>query len=245
MNARLACETQTNQYLEQTQLLDYSHPTITKLIAGHGWTTCKSQTELIDQIYTFVRDEIPYGYSESFTVNASQVLLDGYGNCLSKSTLLMALLRAVGIPCRFHASTISKVIYRGLLLPLSYRIARDQHYHAWVEVLFNNRWLELEGHIIDKPYLQKLQQRFPDYMGSFYGYGIAVLNFKNPDNRWQENHTYVQHKAVETDLGTFHTPDSFFSQFPKAGSYTKSFRYKTIIKRRLNHSITAMRNSKQ
>ncbi|MDY0289160.1 MAG: hypothetical protein RBR15_10085 [Sphaerochaeta sp.] len=56
---------------------------------------------------------------------------------------------------------------------LSYTIAIKHPYHAWVEVQYNNKWLAMEGHIVDRAYLVKLQAKFPDYIGSFYGYGGA------------------------------------------------------------------------
>jgi len=230
-------------YLEPSHLLDYTHPDIEKLITSKGWNTLKAKTDLIGNVYSFVRDEIAYGYTSSFSIPASQILHKGYGNCITKSTLLMALLRAVGIPCRFHAMTISKVIFRGLLPGLSYKIASKPLYHAWVEVQYNKKWLAMAGHIVDRPYIAKLQTKFPDYMGSFYGYGIAVLNFRNPDNRWSETNTYVQNQATEEELGVFDTPDAFFSQYPAADDYTQTFRYKTIIRGRLNRSIMAVRNS--
>ncbi len=228
-------------YLEPSPLLDYTHPEIQQLITSKGWDTPKTKTDLIGEVYTFVRDEIAYGYTKSFSLPASQILSKGYGNCITKSILLMALLRAVGIPCRFHAMTISKVIFRGLLPHLSYKMAIKCPYHAWVEVQYNNKWLAMEGHIVDKAYLVKLQAKFPDYMGSFYGYGIAVLNFKNPDNRWNENHTYVQNQAIEEDLGIFPTPDAFFAQHPESEAYTRSFRYRVLMRNRLNRSIRAVR----
>ena len=231
-------------YLEPSPLLDFIHPDIQELIMNKGWDTIKTKTDLIGEVYTFVRDEIAYGYTKSFSLPASQILAKGYGNCITKSTLLMALLRAVGVPCRFHATTISRVIFRGLLPSLSHKLVTKHPYHAWVEVQYNNKWLVMEGHIIDNSYLEKLQAKFPDYMGSFYGYGMAVLNFKNPDNRWNENSTYVQNQAIEEDLGIFDTPDGFFSKYPAADEYTNSFRYKAIIRRRLNKSILAVRKSR-
>ncbi len=231
-------------YLEPSHLLDYTHPDIEQLIISKGWDTPKTKTDLIGEVYTFVRDEIAYGYTKSFSLPASKILSKGYGNCITKSTLLMALLRSVGIPCRFHAMTIRKVIFRGLLPRLSYKLAIKHPHHAWVEVQYNNKWLAMEGHIVDRPYLLKLQAKFPDYMGSFYGYGIAVLNFRNPDNRWNEESTYVQNKAIEEDLGIFDTPDTFFRQYPESIAYTQSLRYRAIIRRRLNRSIKAVRDSR-
>ncbi len=232
-----------HMYLEPSHLLDYTHPEIQQLIREKGWNTITSKADLVGEVYAFVRDEIAYGYTKSFSLPASKVLAKGYGNSITKSTLLMALLRAVGVPCRFHAMTIRKIIFRGLLPSFSYMLVTKHPYHAWVEVLHNHKWLEMEGHIVDRAYLQKLQEKFPDYMGSFYGYGMAVLNFRNPENRWNENSTYIQHKAIEKELGTFNTPDAFFSHFPDSDDYTQSFQYRAFIRGQLNRSIQAVRMS--
>ena len=42
-------------------------------------------------------------------------MADGTGQCNTKSTLLMALLRAVGIPWRFHGFAISKPLWKASL----------------------------------------------------------------------------------------------------------------------------------
>mgnify|MGYP002241704325 CR=1 FL=1 len=44
------------------------------------------------------------------SIPASKVLKDGYGQCNTKGTLFMALLRACGVPCRIHGFTIDKKI---------------------------------------------------------------------------------------------------------------------------------------
>ena len=42
-------------------------------------------------------------------------MADGTGQCHTKSTLLMASLRAVGISWRFHGFTISKPLWKASL----------------------------------------------------------------------------------------------------------------------------------
>lgn len=93
---------------------------------------------------------------------ASRVLADGIGQCNTKGTLLMALLRAVGIPCRFHGFTIDKPLQKGAITGVAYRLAPQRIIHSWVEVLLDGRWLVLEGFILDAPYLASLQRRFPE-----------------------------------------------------------------------------------
>lgn len=48
--------------------------------------------------YNFVRDEILFGYNADDTILASRVLAEGYGQCNTKGTLFMALLRGADIP---------------------------------------------------------------------------------------------------------------------------------------------------
>jgi transglutaminase-like putative cysteine protease len=82
------------QYLKETPMLDYSAATVQALINKRQWANLPP-FERILQIYNFVRDEILFGYNTCFT--------GGDGQCNTKCTLLMALLRAVGIPCRVCA----------------------------------------------------------------------------------------------------------------------------------------------
>jgi len=228
-------------YLGSSPLLDYRHPSIEQLILRNGWLSITDDAELIREVKLFVHDEIAYGYTKSFSLSASQVLAAQIGNGITKSTLFMALLRAVGIPCRFHAMMISKVIFRGLLPGLTYRIAARHPFRAWVELQDKGKWYASEGYVIDSPYMQRLQQKFPNQKASFYGYGIGVLDFKNPDNIWGDNHIFVPNKAIEKDLGSFDTPDAFFSEVPRAEGYAKDLRYKAIICDRLNKSIQTVR----
>ncbi len=92
-------------YLKPTPMLDFRHPQIQQLVRERGWGG-RTDDEMAREIYEFVRDEIAFGYNRDDTLSASEVLRDGYGQCNTKGTLLMALLRAAGIPARFHGFTI-------------------------------------------------------------------------------------------------------------------------------------------
>ena len=93
-----------------TPLLDYHHPALQTLIAKRGWMAL-DEYHCIGSIYDFVRNEILFGYNEDDTLPASRVLADGMGQCNTKTTLLMALLRATGIACRFHGFTIDMGVF--------------------------------------------------------------------------------------------------------------------------------------
>lgn len=71
-------------------MLDYSNLSIQELIESRGW----KEIEDFERIKNFVRDEILFGYNIDDDISASKVLSDGYGQCNTKGTLFMALLRA-------------------------------------------------------------------------------------------------------------------------------------------------------
>lgn len=100
------------ELLKETRLLDYSHSKIQQLVTEKDWKHL-SDIDKVQSVYNFVRDEIVFGYNESDDISASQVLHDGYGQCNTKSTLLMALLRAVGVENRIHGFTIHKALQKG------------------------------------------------------------------------------------------------------------------------------------
>jgi len=163
--------------LAKTNLLDFWHPSIQGLIRARGWTNLPER-ERIGAIYDFVRNEIAFGYNLADDLRASQVLADGIGQCNTKGTLFMALLRAAGVPCRFHGFTIDKALQKGAITGVAYALAPRDIIHSWVEVWFEGRWVELEGFILDKDYLSKLQERFGDEEGAFCGFGAATPDLR-------------------------------------------------------------------
>ena len=130
----------TDQYLSQTPLLDFEAPPIQRLIADRGWLSL-SQTDRIGAAYDFVRNEILFGYNSDDALPASRVLSDGYGQCNTKGTLLMALLRGVGVRCRLHGFTIHKALQRGVVPELVYPLAPSEILHSWVEVDLGDGWV--------------------------------------------------------------------------------------------------------
>ena len=114
---------QSRQYLRSTPMLDYEDPAIARWIDEHGWRDISDDFERIRAIYDFVRDEILFGYNVDDSIPASRVLRDGFGQCNTKGTLFMALLRACGVPCRAHGFTIDKKLQKGAMSGLVYRLA--------------------------------------------------------------------------------------------------------------------------
>ena len=120
-----------------TSILDFEAPAIQDLIRTRGWRD-RPPYERIGAVYSFVKDEIVFGYNRSDDLAASEVLRDGYGQCNTKGTLLMALLRGVGITCRLRGFMIHKELQRGVVPDLIFPIAPQEILHSWVEVEFDD-----------------------------------------------------------------------------------------------------------
>lgn len=229
-----------DNYIKETYMLDYSNVLIQKLIKLRKWQDLDT-FECIKEIYNFVRDEIKFGYNVDDDIPASQVLVDGYGQCNTKGTLFMALLRACHIPCRVHGFTIDKKLQKGAMTGIVYKLAPKNVFHSWVEVFFEDRWYELEAFILDKEYLHKLQL-INDCQGAFCGYGVAVKDFKNPVIDFNRNNTYIQSEGINQDFGVYDAPDDLLKEHHQQMSIIKAFMYKNIGRHLMNRNVKKIRN---
>lgn len=209
-----------NRYIQETDMLDYSDIHIQRLIQDKDWLEL-SDFDRIKAIYNYVRDEILFGYNIDDSIPASKVLADGYGQCNTKGTLFMALLRACSIPCRVHGFTIDKKLQKGAMTGLVYRSAPKNVFHSWVEIFFEDIWYELEAFILDNLYFSKLQQAHIDCVGAFCGYGVAVKDFQHPVIDFDRNNTYIQSEGINQDFGIYDCPDDFLKEHRQQMSVIK------------------------
>lgn len=230
-----------NKYLKETGMLNFSHNSIQKLIKERQWAK-EDEFQKIQKIYNFVRDDIAFGYNTDDTISASEVLNDGYGQCNTKGTLFMALLRAVGIPCRIHGFTINKKLQKGAMTGLIYKLAPQSIIHSWVEIQYKDHWYNLEGFILDSEYLKKLQEKFSHCKTNFCGYGAATDNFQNPQVDWNANDTYIQKEGINQDFGLFDSPDEFFKKHQQKLSPLKKWMYRNIGRKLMNRNVERIRN---
>ena len=229
-------------YTQATDLLDFKAANIQALIEQKGWLSL-SEKDKITEIYNYVRDEVLFGYNEKDELRASRILQDGIGQCNTKSTLLMALLRGVGIPCRLHGFTIDKALQKGAFTGIWYQLAPKNILHTWVEIQFQNTWYNLEGVILDQSYLTNLQQKFKDQRQNFCGYGVFTEDLMAPKITWNESDTYIQKLGINQDFGLFDSPDAFFKKHQQAASWLKRFVFKTIIRHSNNKNVNQIRQA--
>lgn len=223
-----------------SSLLDYNHPAIQDLIARSGWMQL-GEYERIGAIYNFVRDDIAFGYNALDDLPASTVLGDGIGQCNTKGTLLMALLRAVGVACRYHGFTIDKALQKGAITGIAYQLAPRSIIHSWVEVWSTGQWIRLEGFILDRHYLQALQRRFVGHQGAFCGYGAATPDLQCPPVDWVGKDTFIQKDGINHDFGLFDSPDAFYAQHGVNLSGIKQWLYVHFIRHWMNRNVQRIR----
>lgn len=221
-------------------MLNYSDERIQRLIKDRKWKNA-DEFKCLKAIYNFVRDEILFGYNVDDSILASQVLSDGYGQCNTKGTLFMALLRACGIPCRVHGFTIDKKLQKGAMTGFVYKSAPKNVFHSWVEVYFEEQWYELEAFILDKAYLTKLQEKNSDCIGAFCGYGVAVKDFKHPVIDFDRNNTYIQSKGINQDFGVYDSPDELLKEHHQEISGVKAFLYRNLGRHLMNRNVRRIR----
>ena len=229
-----------DELCQSTAILDFKHPQIEGLIQGRGWRNLPIY-EQIGAVYGFVKDEIRFAYNSSDDLKASAILRDGYGQCNTKGTLLMALLRALNIPCRVHGFTIDQRLQKGAIPPLIFALAPKYILHSWVEVYFENRWINLEGYILDAAYLSAIQQRFAGHKQAFCGYGVATDCLASPPVEWRGSDTYIQKAGIHDDFGIFASPDDFYASKGTNLSGLKRYLYSKILRHVINQNVARIR----
>ncbi len=236
------CETEimTEQYTQKTPILDFDSPKIQNLIESRDWMNLNDY-EKIGAAYKYVRDEVLFGYNKSDDISASQVLSDGFGQCNTKGNLLMALLRGLGIACRFHGFTIDQKLQKGAIPNYIFWLAPKYIIHSWVEVFHKGQWINLEGFILDKTYLNAIKAKFPDEQGAFCGYGVATKCLADPEIEWIGKDTYIQKEGIHDDYGVHDSPDDFYSEIGTNLAGLKKWLYERLIRHLINKNVSQIR----
>ena len=227
-------------FLSSTPLLDTHSPALTSLAEERRWRELPER-ERIGAIYEFVRDEIRFGYNRSDDVPASEVLRDGYGQCNTKSTLLMALLRAAGIACRFHGFTIDKKLQKGVVTGLFYWLAPREILHSWVEVEVDEQWVGLEGVILDDAYLEGVRRHTGITEGPLLGYAVGTEDVGHPGVQWKGEATFIQRTGIAQDLGLFDDPDAFYARQGTNLGGVRRWLFENVIRHRMNRRVERLR----
>ncbi|MAM23465.1 MAG: transglutaminase, partial [Croceibacter sp.] len=130
-------------YLKPTYYFDFDNNLIQNLISEIKKDDSKNNQAI--RIYTKIRDEWLYDpYHISFSkqkYRASHIAQKTTGNCVEKSILLIACLRALNIPARLHLGKVKNHI---AVERLEEKFGTNELTpHGMVNVLLNNEWLKM------------------------------------------------------------------------------------------------------
>ena len=143
-------------YLTVTAMCDYDNPWFQSIVDEviTGADTPEAQAL---RIFYYVRDNVRFGLAYSRS-KASQTLKRGYGDCLSKSNVQVALLRATGIPARLRVVQVQSAVLHHLIVDWVYKHMPAHASHFWPECYLNGRWISCEA-FLDKPLYAGMLQK--------------------------------------------------------------------------------------
>ena len=132
------------KYLKATYYIDFESETIQNLVSSLKNEVISDKEKTI-ALYVMVRDNWKYDpYSISLTEDnykASNIAMKSTGNCIEKSILLIACLRALEIPARLHLGKVKNHI---AVERLTEKFGSNELTpHGMVNVLLNNNWLKI------------------------------------------------------------------------------------------------------
>lgn len=136
------------QYLIATPMCDHNHPLIQECV-HNVVTDGQTEREKAVLIFKFVRDTIRFSIAFSKS-KASQILRSGYGECITKTNVQVALLRAACIPARMHWVMAQTNVLTGLVAPFMIRSMPPDASHFWAECYLEDHWISCEA-LLDKP----------------------------------------------------------------------------------------------
>lgn len=191
-------------------LADFEHPlirqTAERLTAGKT-----SARERLNSLFLFVRDEIEFGFPlDGDLVKASETIRRGFGQCNNKGMLFLALCRAAGFKARFHFSTISKEIQKGIFPGIVYWFIPKEISHGWVEVEIDGRWHRIDSYINDLPFhraaVRELERR-----GWKTGFSVSGADGEPSADLELDDAHHAQMGAVTGDHGIWEKPAQYLA----------------------------------
>ena len=227
------------KYLEPTNLVDFNTP-IVKQKAIELVKDITSESEKVKRIYHFVRDEIPYTFTHNLQ-KASDVLREQVGQCNTKTTLTIALLRAINIPARYHCGSVSKLLFINTIpkwaYPLTPKLIPG---HCWAEVFINDKWTAIEN-VVDLKLYEGIQcKMLNENQKESIGCGLSKDKFQK---EWDgKTDILMQDGALEVDAGTFSNADEYLVKSEKFLNPIKHWIKDILVKKLMNKKFNDLRN---
>jgi hypothetical protein len=207
-----------DDYLKATKLCDCDNEEI-KRKAQELIKDATTPKEAASKIFYFIRDEVVYGL-DFVDAKASHTLRTRLGDCILKSNLQIALLRAVEIPARYHRVALRKEVLQGIFSDSAYQsVPEVVDYHPYCECYLSGKWVACAT-LFDKGLFKAMVEK-----GFLTASQISTIDWDG------EHDTTVVTPWVVKDYGTFASLDDLWIE-------TQQFfdkRYPRILQRIANY----------
>jgi transglutaminase-like putative cysteine protease len=192
------------EYLKATEICDCDNAGLKKR-AKEIIKDSQTPREAALRIFSFVRDGVIWKV-DAIDLKASKTLKKRGGVCQNKANLHIALLRAVGIPARYHQVSVKKEGWK-FMSGLVYKLTVDPiWYHTWCECYLGKNWVACESVFDEALYKGMLQQ------------GLATEE-QIPTIDWNgESDLIVVNPWIVEDVGSFSSLDAVFKKAQKEAS---------------------------
>lgn len=207
LSAVLDPDESTTQWTGSSRLLDLDDPKL-RIQAISLTQLCDTDTQKVVAIHEFIK-AMPFGCVAGFDdVTAGGVLRNGYGDCHTKGTLFVALLRCVGLPARLRFVTLSSEFLYGIIAPPDNVVI-----HAIGEVHLDGRWVQTDTYVADTELENSAEKLLLD-QGRKLGYGIHLDGARQWDafnDAHGQSVVSDQASMPVRDWGVAHDPEQFYA----------------------------------
>jgi hypothetical protein len=195
-----------HRWLSSSPLLDLEDPRLR--LRAHALTQlCKTERDKALAVYGFVK-RIPFAKPFKLRLRTAREVIDiGSGDAPDKATVLLGMLRLVGIPARIRYVELRGDILRGLTSNIA-KAARPV-----AEIWLNGNWVRTDTYIFDAAYMAAARQRLHQQDWE-WGYGIhrnghSIWN--GVDDAYLGSLPAGEDPMVLHDLGVYCDPLEFVS----------------------------------
>ena len=195
-------------WLCSTPLLDLEDPKL-RIRVLRVTQLATSAVEKAVCLHDYIKS-LPFGcVPESQNVRSGLVLRSGLGDCHTKGTLFVSMLRLVGIPARLRFVNLSSRFLEGII-----SLPGDQIIHAITEAYLNGRWIQVDTYVTDETLEGHALSRLKA-SGSTLGFGIhtGAQRYWSGASAAHAQYTLSDPQSLPTsDLGVAHDPEQFYQR---------------------------------
>lgn len=131
-----------DEFLNITPSLDYNKSNV-KNKALEIVTDTSNNTEKALSIFNWMKDNIKFA-ADATLPRASKTLKRGFGACNGRSTLHIALLRAVDIPARMGFAYLKSELLEPIIPSFLFGRFPPKIGHVWTECYLDDKWISCE-----------------------------------------------------------------------------------------------------